>query len=197
MDRMRITKRQKKIFVIVGIVGSAFAVFILLIYLPLRSELAQLKNEFYKIESEVNEIKKIAKEGETLEEAIASLKDKLVSIDNKFPEQDEVILRELSGLASRLGIEVVSIKPQKKKTIQEINQAPVSIKGCSVEEMPVSMSLKAPYKTMGEFFKILKDDFPVFVRVDTLRMGKSGDKAKNILNVDLNLDTYLISQEAK
>lgn len=197
MDRTRITKRQKKIFVMAGIVGGAFAVFIVLIYLPLRSELAQLKNEFYKIESEINQIKRIAKEGETLEEAIAALKDRLNSMDDKFPKQDEIILRELANLASRLGIEVVSIKPQKKRAIQEINQAPVSIKGYSVEEMPVSMNLKAPYKTMGEFFKILKDDFPVFVRVDALRMGKSPDKTRNILNAELNLDTYLISQETR
>src|SRR3989338_5405686 len=145
MDRKTITKRQKKILVIVGIVGSAFIIFIALIYLPLRAELARLKNEFYKLESEISQIKKVAREGESLEEAIVSLKGRLETINKKFPEKDEVILRELSGLAAKLGIEVVSIRPQKKRMIQEIGDRPIGIKECLVQEMPVSMNLRASY----------------------------------------------------
>lgn len=192
MDKGKITKRQKKILVIVGVVGSAFIIFIAFIYIPMRAELARLKDEFYKLEAEISQIKKLAKEGESLEEAIVSLKDRLDAINKKFPEKDEVILRELSGLAAELGIEVVSIRPQKKKVIQEIGSRPIGIKECLVQEMPVSMTLRASYRALGEFFKILKEDFPIFVRVDNVRIVRAGDKQTGVLDAELNLDTYLI-----
>ena len=104
MEKIIITKEQKKILMIVGIVGCAFLIFVIFIYLPLRREFRQVKGEFYRIESEVSEIKKAGGEGRSLEASIASLNNNLNIINRKFPEKEEAILRELSGLLGRLGI---------------------------------------------------------------------------------------------
>ena len=65
--------------------------------------------------------------------------------------------------------------------------------GCLIQEMPISMSLAASYKTLGEFLKNLKESASSFVRVDSVRIGKTSDMSSTLLNVNLNLNTYLIS----
>lgn len=196
MDKIKITKKQKNILMIVGIIVSAFIVFIVLIYIPLKSQLIRVKKEYYDIESEIKTIKNIAGKDKPLEEAIGLFKTKLDTLEKQFPEKEEIILRELSGLAGRLDIEVVSIKPERKRVIRDLNGIPLSIKGCYVEEMSVSMSLKAPYKTMGQFFKNLYEDFPIFVKIENINITKVGDKEKTHLDVELSLSTYLICPES-
>lgn len=192
MDKIKITKAQEKILMIVGVVSLAFLIFILFIYLPSRRQLVRLKNEFYGIESEIENIKKATGEGRSLEENITILKARLDELDKKFPAKEEVILRELSDAAARYDIAVTALKPQKKKVIKDIDGISIMIKDCQVQEMPVSLSLKASYKTLGEFLKFLKDQTPVFVRIDNVRMAKGSDKMSAIIDVELNLNSYLI-----
>ena len=196
MLKIAITSNQKKILVMGSIVGLTFIVVTMFVYLPLRRHFAQLKAKLYAIESEINQIKKAGGEGKSLEEAIAFLKERYDIMSNKFPEKEEIVLRELSNLAARLEIDVSSVRPQRKKTVQELNGLPIRISGCYVQEMPIAMTLKTRYKTLGEYLKILNADFSIFVRVDNISMAKA-DKATGLLNVELKIDTYLICPEAK
>ena len=193
MQKIEITKRQKKIFKIAGIVVSAFAVFIIFIYIPAEKKLARLKSEYLTIQAEINEFNKSIGEDKPLEEVILSLKNRLEALDKKFPEKEEVVFRELSTLAENLGIEVLSVRPEKKRVINEIENTPVSIEGCIIQEMPISMSLRTSYEMLGEFLKNLKEGSSSFIRVDSVRISKTGDNASAILDVSLNLNTYLIS----
>lgn len=196
MGKLEITRNQKKILMIVSAVGLTFIIFTIFVFLPLRREFAQLKNKLYAVEAEINQIKRAGGEGRSLEEAIGLLKERYDIMCNKFPEKEEIVLRELPNLVARLGIDVSSFRPQRKRTIQELSGSPINIKGHYVQEMPIAMSLKTYYKTLGEFFRILSEDFPIFIRVDNVSMGKA-DKSTGLLSVDLNLNTYLICPEPK
>ncbi|MBI5144442.1 MAG: type 4a pilus biogenesis protein PilO [Candidatus Omnitrophica bacterium] len=196
MRKLEITKNQKKILIIVGIVGLAFVIFMIFVYLPLRKQFAGLKDRLHVVEAEINQIKQAGGEGKSLEEAISFLKERYDVMSNKFPEKEEIVLRELPSLAARLGIDVSSVRPQRKRVIQELSGSPTSIKGHYVQEMPISMSLKTYYKTLGEFFRILNEDFPIFVKIDNVSITRA-DRATGLLSVDLNVDTYLICPEVK
>ncbi len=197
MDKITITVRQKKILMIVGIVALTFAIFILMIYLPLRQELIKLKSQYYGIEAELENIKKFSSGEKSLEEMISLLKKKLEALDNTFPPKEELILRELAGAATRSGIELVSINPQRKRDINELEGIPVNVRGYTSKEMSIAVSLKTSYKTLGEFFKVLQEDFPVFIKVESIQMSKGRGKTDNILNVDMNLSTYLLCPSEK
>lgn len=197
MQKIGITKHQKKIFKIVGIVVSAFAVFIIFIYIPAEKKLARLKGEYLIIQTEINEFNKSIGEGKPLEQVILSLKGRLEVLDKKFPEKEEVVFRDLSTLAEGLGIEVLSVRPEKKRVVTEIENVPVSIEGCLIQEMPISVNLRASYKALGEFLKNLKENSSSFIRVDSIRVGKTSDRGSTLLNVNLNLNTYLISPTNK
>ena len=193
MPNIVITKRQKKILLAVGIVTVALVFFVIFIYIPMKKRLIESKDKLYAVEADIQKIREIAGEGTSVEGAISALKHKLEDLDEKFPEKEEVILRELSGLASRLDIEVVSTKPQKKRCINEIKGIPISISACVVQEMPISMSLKATYKSLGDFIKALTEDFVIFVAVDNVRMDKPIDNAQRLLNIELELHAYLMT----
>ncbi len=191
---MAMTKKQKKIFTFVGIVIIAFAIFIIFIYIPADRRLEELRKEYVMLQAEINDFNKsVGGEGKSLEDVVLSLKNKLDSLDKKFPEKEEIILRELLGLAESLGIEITSTRPDKKRTVKEIGSAAVNIKDCVVQEMPIAISLKTSYKTLGEFLRTLKENFSAFVRIDSVHITRMGpDKAGALLEVSLNLDSYLI-----
>jgi len=150
------------------------------------------------MEAEVNQIKNISGGKNSLEEAIVSLQGKLDTLNMQFPDREEIILRELSSLLARLNIEVVSFRPQRKSIVTEIENSPIAVKGCSIQEMSMAISVKTAYKKLIEFFKILKRDFPIYLRVESIRMQKkSADKSSALLNADLALDAYLISRGEK
>lgn len=192
MERIFITREQRKIFTAVGIVAILFALFVVFVYLPDRQKLIRLKEELRAAEAEIARIKNVSGEGESLEKAMESLRKDLVALDAKFPDKEELILRELSVVASRLGIEVSALRPKKKRAVTEMKGVPVSLTGYTVQEMSVSMSLRATYKKLGEFFAALSEDSAIFVRVNNVNIQKIPDNAKGKLNAEVGLDTYLM-----
>jgi len=192
MQTIIITKGQKKILLIVGIVLLIFAMFMLLAYLPLRVKEKRLKAEIDSIESDIARIKKIAEGSASIEEAITVLKNKLESLNKEFPAREEIVLRSLSELAAKTNIDIVSMVPQKKKTVTDIAGSSIKLKGSIVQEMSVSVGFKTNYKNLAAFLNALENDFPVCLRVESVQMSRSGNAAGGTLDVSLTLAAYLI-----
>lgn len=195
MHRLKIIEKQKKILIFSGIVLAAFVIFIILIYLPAKSRLAELKKEYSLIQSEIDEFKKSLGDEESMEQVILSMKKKLDLLDRKFSEKEEDVLKEISVLAGNLGVEIASIRPERKRVIKEIDKYVVNIKECVVQEMPIYMNLKASYRMAGEFLKDLKENCPVFIDIQNVSMVKHKDKASELLDVTMNINTYLVCPE--
>ncbi len=193
LERLAITQQQKKILLIAGIFALSFIVFIVLIYVPSQKYLEHLRGELTKTESEIAQIRTMIGENKPLEEAIRLLQLRLEAIDKRFPDKEETTLRELSALAVRCGLAVDSLRPSRKQTVTDVGGTPIHIRGCFVQEMPVMLSLHGSYRALGEFFRILKDDFPVCVRVNALRITKGENKDAAALSAEAELDTYLIN----
>lgn len=191
---IKITKRQQKIFTVVSVIIAVFLIFITFIYLPMRRELTILKKEYGKIESETKEARIIAGEGRSLEDAIGALKTRIDSMNKQFPSKEEGILRALSERAESFKIKVTNMNPEKKRIVQEIGVAPVNIRDCVVQEMALTMNLKTDFMTFGRFARSLKEDFPVWIKMDSVRMeSASGDKEKHpLLNIEVKMRAYLI-----
>jgi len=197
MKRIVITGAQKKILIVAGIVIAALAIFLRAAYLPMKQEAERLKREIGVIESEIAAIRQMAGEGRQLEAAIGALKTRLDALNAMFPDREEVILRELSAATTRLGIEVVSMRPQRKRAIKDIDGAAIGIAASSVQEMSVSLNVKTNYRSLGDLFKVLREGLPVFVKVEAVTITRIGDIRSGLLNVDLNLNTYLISAQGQ
>lgn len=186
---MQISIKQKITIVTIGIVILIFYLFITFVYNPEKKQLNDIKQEYIAAKAQVEEFNRMVGEGKQIGDVISAFNNKMDVFDSRFPEKEEVMLREISGACEKAGITVSSIVPQKKRDLQL-----VSIKHSIVQEMPISISLTASYKKLGELLRILRDDLPVFVRVDNVSMSKSGGPQSSLLNVSLNMNTYLISR---
>lgn len=187
------TKRQNKIFMMAGIAALTFAVFVYFIYLPAKKNLDQLNREYTAMQNDIAAMKQAIGEGKPLEQAILYLRDRLKMYEQKFPQKEEDIFRTLSALAEKGSIDILAMTPEKKRPIKEITGVPINVKDHTLEEMPISLSVRAAYKKLGQFLNALQEEFPIFVRVDEVRMTKAPDGADDRLDASLNLDTYLLT----
>ena len=81
-----------------------------------------------------------------------------------------------------------SLTPEKKRTAIEMG----NVAGYTVEELHISLTSRAPYKTAGEFFRALREEFPIYARVNQVNFGKESEKGTGMLTVDFDVDTYLL-----
>lgn len=187
-----IAKRQKMILIFAGLFLLALAVFLIFIYFPANNRLSKLKQQYSAIELEISEFRKNISADKPLEQVIISLREKLKSMDKKFPRKEETIFKELSALAENMEINIASMKPERKQIVIQEADKPI-IKDCVVQEMPISMSINTSYKKLGAFLKALKEEFPIFVNIEDVTLSKSGGEGSSVLAVSLKLNTYLIS----
>ena len=191
-----ISKKQKKILMLAGIIALTFFIFIVAIYMPAHRQLKQLKQQFSRLDQEAKQLKGSFGEKHSLEDVIISLDKRRSVLDKKFPDKEEVVFRDISGLATSMGIEISSMRSQGKKTLKEMRGAPIAIKNSVIQEMWVSIELTTTYKKLGEFLAVLKGGFPVFIRIESIQMtNASSDKNSALLKVSVSLVTYLVSRQ--
>lgn len=187
-----LTKKQIKILILGSIAAFTFAIFIYFIYVPATKKLAKLKHDYASTQAELADLKKMIGEDKPLEQAILYLREKLKTYERKFPEKDEDVLRLLSAQAEKGGVDILSMTPGKKRPIKDVGGVSISVKDYTVEEMQISLNVKAQYKKLGEFLKTLKEDIPIFIRVGDVTMSSSGDKTNETLSISLSLTAYLL-----
>ncbi|MDD5136286.1 MAG: hypothetical protein PHN63_02930 [Candidatus Omnitrophica bacterium] len=194
---IKLTERQKKTFMVAGMIGGAFFLFIVFVYVPMARELAALKKDYDRTISDIGQIKKtVVGERGSLEETINRLNRRLDVLNNMFPSQEEGILNVLSRTAAKFKINVISTNPEKKHAIQEIGQTPIAIKECVVQKMEVAMIIRTDYKTAVEFIRAIRDDFPTYIKFNSIRMEKVSDDRHPLLKIELNMLTYLVCAKA-
>lgn len=192
MPKLQISK-ENKTFVYAAAIVALFAVLVVLVYLPMRHKLEGHKAELLGINAEVAAIKKSMPGGKSIDEATRALKADLGTLENKFPGKEEVILRELSTLATKLGIGIDEMRPEKKRAVSSVNGVSVSIRDANVEEMSVGLRVKTYYKTLGDFIRALKKESPIFVSIETVNMSRPAGGDKALLNVEMKLNSYVIN----
>ena len=191
------TKRQQKILIIAGAFILAVVVFLVFIYIPSNRRLDDLKIQYQTIQSDMEDFKKSVGTGRPLEQSIILFRNNLEALNKKFPDKEEVIIKELSALAKNMNIEITAMNPAAKKPFTTGDGQAPAIKGIDVKVMPISLTIRTSYKKIGEFLKALKENFAVFIEIENVTLSKSsGEKEVNVLNVRLELNTYLMVPKA-
>jgi hypothetical protein len=200
---MRPMGEQRKILIISVLVVLAFLVFVRLIYVPQKKRFEVLKKELQTMEAEIREIKKNV--GVTGDESMVRSLDVLLkrfkSLDEKFPSKEEALLRALPSYAQRYGIEIRSMQPQKKRAASAIDGVEVAIAGYRVMEIQISIAAAGTYKSVGEYARALKEEFPALIKVNSLELSSPapgrGKEAQKILNINMSITAYLLTPSSK
>src|SRR3989338_3119968 len=198
VKNIKLTKAQKKLAMIAGIVILAFIIFIRFIYLPQRARFEELKKELELAEKEIGEIKKTAgaEEEKTMATALASLQKKLKTLEARFPDKEEMILRELPAFANKFGIEIKSMQPQKKREVKGTGKEEVIVKGYKLEDIQIAISAVGRYRNLGEYIKALREGFPAIIKINSLALSRGRGEDEVSLNISMTITAYLLSPAA-
>jgi len=182
-----LTKEQQKIIYISFIVFVFFICFWVFIHGPQSRKLAVLKADLTRTESQITEISRLASGGD-LAEAVKALKMSLDNAVGQLPSQDEVVIKNLLAGAKKLRIEVSNVSPAGIKSIEG------GVSGFSISEFPISMRLSCDYRTLGEYLHMLRNNFPVLIKLRQLDIRGRGEGQMN-LEINLQLSAYLASEK--
>ncbi|MBF0407820.1 MAG: type 4a pilus biogenesis protein PilO [Candidatus Riflebacteria bacterium] len=128
-----------------------------------------------------------------LSSEIEKTKNKITELLKRLPQKNEIgnLLEQLSEYASQRGMTIESINPKgiKKKTAAvKSAQTGNSIK-VSYEEMDLNIEMTADFRNAGRYFENL-EKIPRLVEMVGFQM-KSGKSSSNLLDIKMNLKTYI------
>lgn len=179
----KLTKEQKKIISLSAMVLVFLLIFWIFIYAPQARSFTAIKQELKQAEAQIAEIMSMTA-GKELTQAFKDLKTDLVKISGKLPSGEEAVIYNLSESARKLGIEVKNIIPSGKRLLEN------RVSGYDIEELPISMNLSSDYRAMGEYLNMLRNRFPVLVKVRQLDIKGKGE-GRTDLDVALQILAYL------
>lgn len=182
-----LTKAQKKIVLAAALIFLSLLLSWLFIYRPQKMKFSDIKSNLTQIESKTAQILNIAS-GKELSTAIKDLKLNFVEVCGRLPAQEETVIHALLETAKNKKIEVKNITPLGRKPV------PSAISGYTVEELPIKLQLACEYRTLGDFLDILRNNFPVLVKVKHLNIKGTGEGRVN-LNSNLEIQAYLSKEK--
>jgi len=182
----RLTKAQKSIILL----SILLAVFLLCIwffvYLPQQKKLSSIEKELSSIDMQIAQINEMAGGGD-LTEALSNFNKQVKDMSAIFSSTDEEVIGNLSKEAKKLKIEIESIKPLAKQSIENPS-LPLEI-----EELPIAMQLSCEFKDLANYLKILREEFSALIKVKKLEI-KGGGEGKDLLSVNLEISAFLSRQ---
>lgn len=184
LDRLKkLTNEQKKIIYISAIMALFLFFFWTFVYNPQSKKFSTIKRELTEAEQQIAQIMSIAA-GRNLADAVGELNKNLMEVTSMLPAEETTVISSLSQAARRLKIEVKNIIPSGRQVLEN------KVSGYVIEELPISMSLICEYRVLGEYLNILRNKFPVLVRVKQLDIKGKGEGTPN-LDISLQIVTYL------
>lgn len=178
-----LTREQKKIIYITGVVIIFLILFFIFVYSPQKRKLSDIKNKLSYAESEIAEINRIT-QGKPLEQAVRGLNLQLKDLTARLPFRGGDVVKSLSDAARQFKIEVKNIAFAAEQKFSG------KIPGYTIKELPISMKLSCEYRNLGEYLHQLRTDFPVFIRVKQLAIEGSGEGVPELV-VSLQISAYL------
>jgi type IV pilus assembly protein PilO len=166
------------------------ALFFFLIYSPKNKEIETLDTKIVQLDKEISIGEQQVRRLDALMAENALLKKKLARLKEQLPEEKEVsvLLKQISELGLRSGLEILLWKPGAKKTQPE---------GLYVE-IPVTVQVLAEYHKLGDFFSHISR-LPRLVNISDIRLkvdGKSSEVDNGIISADFTARTFAsVSEE--
>jgi len=182
----KLSKEQIKIIYISAIALVFLICFWLFVYSPQSRKLVMIKQQLANTENEIIVITELTK-GKEMALAVQDLSVELEDIVSKLPLGEEDVIYNLSEEARNLNIEVQNITPAGRIPLEG------EISGYMIEELPIALSLVCDYRQLGDYLEILRNDFPVLVRVRNLDIVGQGEGIPQ-LEISLGVSAYLVKR---
>jgi type IV pilus assembly protein PilO len=151
-------------------------------YLQEKDDLTKARNQ---LESELATVRTKASSLQQLQKELAETQEMFGSKAALLPEGKEIpkLLKDISSLGTAAGLEFLSFKPMPEQPKD------------FYEEIPISISLKGPYHSIGRFFDSVSK-LERIVSVGDMKMrSPTRENNEMILKADCQLVTYRFTNE--
>jgi type IV pilus assembly protein PilO len=169
--------------IIIAVVPSIILIimFVFLIYSPKNKEIKNLKARVIQLDKDITAGEAKVKRLDSLIAENALLKKKLSRLKEQLPEEKEVseLLKQISELGLRSGLEILLWKPEARKTQPE---------GLYVE-IPVKVEVLAEYHRLGDFFSHISR-LPRLVNISDINLRKDLKGMEGIINAKFTARTF-------
>lgn len=182
-----LSKAQRKIIYISAVVLISLLIFWIFVYGPQSRKFAKIKLKLTQAENQIAEILRLTA-GKDLVVAVTELRTNLTKVTAELPAEDEDVIYNLSENAKKLKIEVRNMAPSGRRLLAN------KIPNYDIEELPISMNLVCEYRVLGEYLNILRNSFPVLIRVRQLDIKGKGE-GRTDLDVTLQVSAYLAHEK--
>ncbi len=183
------TKNKRTAALVIGGI-AIFLVLFLVILAPTRGELAVKKKKWRELETQLlagrSKLDNFKVDKSAVEAKVEELRRRLPP---KSPTS--AILEELTKKGRQLNIDFVSISPLSEEPLSQLQQDAVSMLKCKV--LPISISMRATYKSLGEYFGLIDNLESSFATVSEFRVTKD-ERTFPKLIVDMKVYTYVLEE---
>ncbi len=196
--------RREQILVTVGLILVVGLGYYFLAYQAQRSEYERLSAQLEERQKELDRLQSIAKQRAQLEKEYAEIQGFVASVEGKLPTMKEMptLLVQLERMSKSLKIKLQAIRPSPLEAVSPEGQAssgqtpPAAAAkapkaAVAYYRFPIKMNISADYGQVVQLMTRL-NDFPRLIRVRRLGVGP---KTLPELNLDIDVDTFVIPKE--
>ncbi len=196
--------RRERILLIVGVVLVFGLVYFYYVYSPKQAEYQQLTETLSDRQAQLERMELTVRQAARLEAEYTELQSFIAAVEAKLPAEKDVpeLLVQLERATRAIGIDLLSIKPAALETVQEGSAparggarapAPVPVVAGGYSRFPIKLLMTASYSQVLRLMSTLQD-FPRLILVKRLTVSP---KAVPKLNIDLDVETYVLAKEAR
>ena len=187
-----IDRRQIIILVFATVMLLALFVYWQFFYLPKKKDIDDIlrKVKDFDVNIKEEEVKVRAK---GYEEEIAKMQQEVARLRKKFPSRNELprLIQEIFNQADKFNVEIISIEPD----TPEVYKSDVASKSDLIfNRIPISLELRASYRALAEFLKVLFENPQYAFSFDSLTLEKKKG-AISKLDIKLELGAFVLSHK--
>ena len=184
--------KDKKVLIASGIALIVIVVFFMLVYLPERNKVNELKNRLKVMDDQIKLTEAMLGDLNRLAPILADMQKELVSFEGRLPDRRKIslVISELFNLAKSSSVKVVSIKPQEPITLTDDNKQPITLGKTRLKSMKVTLELQGSYREIAEYVKKIQDSLNILATIDDVTIRKD-DNIVPDLPADLVLTVYI------
>lgn len=185
LDRLAALPRSQRLAAFAGVGVLIIVLFIFLVFLPAREDIARLEKDVAELTKERDEVKKRAENREAYERELTQLTAQLGEALKEMPDSREIpdLLKRISTVAKKAGLEISKFQPLPEVALEYY------------AEVPIALEVTGSYHEVAMFFDRLSK-LNRIVSSRNIEMKTPKDQGgKVVLSVTGKLVTYRFLSE--
>jgi len=189
---IKISREEKNLIKIAGIVFTCIVLFLLLFYFPKSIALDKLKSRVEKSDALMKDLRQLIGQDTSLEQGIGILRKQAVMLSTKCVDQKDIFLslNRLSEAADLAGVKIISLNPQSLSVLG--TGVKYYEKSCLKE--PARLVLRGRYEQLANYLYLLEQSPIGIFTIERFSITKEKDIAPD-LKMDLTVIMYVFGEE--